>query len=227
METTRAALAEFVATFAVVLIAAGAAITGGFGLDTTGIALAYGFAVAFALAATAHLRAGQANPAITVALWVIGRASTGRAFIFVLAQAIGALAAGFLLRYIGPGTAFDAATGGTPAVVSGLPIGKAIVIEAVSTFLVVFVYIATVADARGARTRLGGLWVGLAVAATGLAFSAYTGVAINPARWFGPALASGDWTDWYVWLVGPFSGGIIAAVIYATAFLHDEPLETP
>lgn len=227
METARAALAEFVATFAVVLIAAGASITGGFGLDATGIALAYGFAVAFMLAATVHLRAGHANPAVTVSLWVIGRTSTARAVAFLLAQILGGVAAGLLLRYIGPETAFAAAAGGTPAVASGTATGKAIVIEAVSTFLVVFVYVATIADPRGARARLGGLWVGLAVAATGLVFVAYTGVAVNPARWFGPALASGAWADWFVWLVGPLSGGIIAAVLYATAFLHDEVLETP
>jgi glycerol uptake facilitator protein len=50
---------------------------------------------------------------------------------------------------------------------------------------------------------------------------------MNPARWFGPALATMDWADWYVWIVGPISGGIIAGVLYWSAFLKDEEPATP
>ena len=50
---------------------------------------------------------------------------------------------------------------------------------------------------------------------------------MNPARWFGPALASGSWDNWYVWIIGPIAGGIIAAVVYATVFLKDRELATP
>ena len=227
MDTTKAVVAELVGTFAVVLVAAGAAIAGGFGLDATGIALAYGFAVAFAVSATAHLGGGQANPAITVGLWVAGRLPNVRAVQLILAQLVGAVAAAFLLRYVNPGTAFEAASGGTPTVASGTAIGKAVVIEAVATFLVMFVYVATVVDPRGARSRLGGLWTGLAVAGMSLVFAPFTGSALNPARWFGPALASGTWSEGYVWLVGPIAGATLATVAYATLFLRDGVTETP
>lgn len=227
MGTTRSAIAELVATFAVVLVAAGAAVAGGFGLDANGTALAYGFVVAAVISSTAHLRAGQANPAVTLGLWVAGRIATGRAAALVLAQVTGAVAAASLLRYVAPGIAFDAASGGTPAVATGIAPGKAIVIEAVATSVVMFVYAATVIDPRGARARLGGLWVGFAVAAMALVFAPSTGAAVNPARWLGPAVLSGTWTDWYVWLVGPLSGAVLAAVAYASVFLHDEPLEPP
>jgi glycerol uptake facilitator-like aquaporin len=60
-----------------------------------------------------------------------------------------------------------------------------------------------------------------------MAFGPYTGAAMNPARWFGPALATMDWADWYVWIVGPISGGIIAGVLYWSAFLKDEEPATP
>ena len=60
-----------------------------------------------------------------------------------------------------------------------------------------------------------------------LAFGPYTGAAMNPARWFGPALASGDWANWYVWIVGPIAGGIIAGVLYWSVFLKDKEPATP
>jgi glycerol uptake facilitator-like aquaporin len=60
-----------------------------------------------------------------------------------------------------------------------------------------------------------------------MAFGPYTGAAMNPARWFGPALVSGEWANWFVWIIGPIAGGIIAAVVYATAFLKDREPATP
>jgi glycerol uptake facilitator-like aquaporin len=233
MQTARSAGSEFVLTFAVVLVGAGAAITGGFGLDATGIALAYGLITAAAIgsgagapaAAGAAGAAGQANPAITIALWVSGRVATGRAIASVLAQIAGAIAAGLLLRYVNPGAAFVAASGGTPAVASGTAAGKAIVIEATATFVLVFVYAATIASVRGGRTRTGALLTGIAVVALAMVFSPYTGAAMNPARWLGPALASGTWANWEVWLVGPIAGAIIGAVAHTVLVARDDALD--
>jgi glycerol uptake facilitator-like aquaporin len=60
-----------------------------------------------------------------------------------------------------------------------------------------------------------------------MAFGPWTGAAMNPARWFGPALATGEWTDWWVWIVGPIAGAIVAAVLYWTVFLRDKEPATP
>jgi glycerol uptake facilitator-like aquaporin len=226
VETTKAAVADLVGTFAVVFIAAGATITSGFGLDLTGVAFASGLAFAVLLSVSAHLETGMLNPAIALALWVVGRRSTPRTVIVVTAQVVGAVAAGLLLRYLVPGTAFDAAAGGTPAVASGMATGKAIVIEAVCAFVLVFVVFGALVDERGAG-GLGAAAAGLAVSFAIMAFGPFTGAALNPVRWFGPALASGTWADWYVWIVGPVAGGIIAAVLYATVFLRDRQPATP
>lgn len=227
MESTRAAIAELVATFALVFIGAGASITSGFGLDLTGVALAHGLVLAAMIVSTAHLGGGWVNPAVTVGLWVAGRLTTTRAVVLVAAEVLGAVAAGSLLRYLVPDAAFTSASGGTPAISSAIPAGKAIVIEAACTFFLVFAVFALVVDGRGPSKTAGAFAVGSVYAFGIMAFGPFTGAALNPARWLGPALASGVWDDWYVWIVGPVSGGIIAAVLYSVVFLRERDLATP
>lgn len=227
MATTRAAIAELIGTFAVVFVAAGASTSSAFGLDVVGIAIAYGAVVALMMTATGHLGGGHVNPALTVAVWVSGRLPTGRAGVLVASQLLGALLAGLLLRYVMPGAAFDQAAGGTPALSPGLQAGAAVVIEAVGAFVVVFAVFATRVDAWAPSPRIGGAWVGASIAALVLVFYPLTGAALNPARWFGPAAATGTWSDWFVWVVGPLSGGVIASVLYTTLLLRDQPPETP
>lgn len=228
MESTgRAALAESLATFGFVLIGAGAGVTAGFGLDLVGVALANGLALAVMVSTTAHISGGMVNPAVTVGLWISGKLSTPRAVTVVVAQLLGAVAAGLLVRYIAPGVAFEAAGGGTPALAPGVAAGRGIVIEAALTFLLMFTIFGTVVDPRSSSSRTAGLWIGLIVAVSVLAFGPYTGAALNPARWFGPALASGAWSDWFVWIVGPVAGAIIAGVLYPAAFLRRDEPATP
>lgn len=228
MESTgRAALAEFIATFGLVFIGAGAVVTAGFGLDLTGVALAHGLALAVMVSITAHISGGMVNPAVPVGLWISGMLSTPRAAVLVSAQLLGAVAAGFLLRYVAPGVAFEAAAGGTPLLASGIATGKGIVVEATMTFLLVFTVFATVVDPHGPCSKTAGLWIGLVLVFATLAFGPYTGAALNPARWLGPALASGTWSDWFVWVAGPLAGGIVAAVLYSAAFLRGAEPATP
>jgi glycerol uptake facilitator-like aquaporin len=84
-----------------------------------------------------------------------------------------------------------------------------------------------VLEDRGPSARASGLVAGLALTADALVFGPFTGAAANPARWFGPALASGTWADWYVWIVGPVAGGVIAAVLSSTVFAHDRRPAAP
>ncbi|MEX0743858.1 MAG: aquaporin [Actinomycetota bacterium] len=227
MESARAAVAELVATFALVFIGAGASITSGFGLDLTGVALAHGLVLAAMIASTAHLGGGLVNPAVSIGLWVAGRLTTTRAVVLVVAEVLGAVAAAFLLRYLIPETAFTSASGGTPLISSAVPAGKAIVIEAVCTFFLMFAVFALAADGRRPPAFTAAFVIGSVYAFCIMAFGPFTGAALNPARWLGPALASGSWSDWYVWIVGPVSGAVIAAVLYSALFLRDRSPATP
>jgi aquaporin TIP len=225
--TGKAAVAEFVSTFALIFIGAGAVIAVGLGLDLTGVALAHGLVLAIMVSVTAHVSGGHVNPAVTIGLWVAGKVPGGRAVVYIVAQLLGAVAAAFLLKYVVPTGLFDAAGGGTPALATEIAVGKGILIEAVTTFFLVFAVFGTAVDPRGPFSKTAGLTIGLVIAFDIMAFGPYTGAAMNPARWFGPALADGAWSDWFVWIVGPVAGGIIAAVLYSTVFLKDREPATP
>jgi aquaporin Z len=225
-QTGRAAVAEFIGTFALIFFGAGAIIATQNG-DLVAIALAHGLAIAIMVSMMAHLSGGVFNPAIQVGLWVTGKMSTSRSAVYIVAQMLGAVAAAYALKYIAPQPFFDGVTGGVPALAEGLATGKGVLIEALTTFFLVWAVFATAVDERGAFAKLGGLTIGLTITLDIFATGGLTGAAMNPARWFGPALATGTWTNWWVWLVGPISGAIIAAVAYWYLFLKGSERPTP
>ncbi len=227
-ETGRAAVAEFVATFALIFIGAGAVVLYANGrLDLTGVALAHGLVLAIMVSITAHISGGIVNPAIAIGLWVTGKLTSQRTLVYIVAELLGAVAAGLLLKYLVPSHLFDAAAGGVPALDRSIPAGKGALIEAAATFLLAFAVFGTAIDDRGPFAKTAGLTIGLVIAADILAFGPYTGAAMNPARWFGPAVAAGAWENWWLWILGPIAGSILASVLYWGVFLKDREPATP
>lgn len=224
----QAAVAEFVATFALVFVGAGAVVLHLNGvLDLTGVALANGLVLSIMVSITARVSEGVANPVVSLALWVTGRLRSERAVILIAAQILGAVTGALLLRALAPGQAWEAAAGGTPALADGYPAAKGVLVEAVTTFFLVFAVYGTAVDGRGPSVKTAGFTIGLVIAFDILAFGPYTGAAMNPARWFGPALAVGAWSDWYVWIVGPVAGAIAAGVLYWGVFLREREQAEP
>ncbi|MBI3647453.1 MAG: aquaporin [Actinobacteria bacterium] len=227
-DTAKGAVAEFVATFALVLIGAGAVILARNGqLDLTGVALAHGLVLAIMVSVTAHLSGGLVNPAIAIGLWVTGRLPSAKTVAFVVAELLGAVVAGFVLKYLVPGHMFGPAEGGVTALAPSIAPGKGVLIEAVTTFLLAFAVFGTAVDDRGPFSKTAGLTIGLVIAFDILAFGPYTGAAMNPARWLGPALAAGAWSNWWVWIAGPIAGSVIASVLYWGVFLKGKEPATP
>jgi MIP family channel proteins len=223
--------AEAIGTFLFVFVGAGAVITTGWiqDADTGGlvtVALAHGLALAVLVSAFGAISGGHFNPAVTAAVWITGRIEPVRAGLYVGAQLVGALAAGLALRSVFNDAAWQPAGLGTPSVLAGVGVVQAIVIEAILTIVLVFAVLGTAIDPRA--PKLGGLAIGLAVAADVLMGGPLTGAAMNPARWFGPAVASGSFADWYVWWIGPVLGAVVAALVYRY-LLEDraEPDVTP
>jgi len=231
METTwKAAVAEFVATFALIFIGAGSVIVAGVGgSGLVGGALAHGLVLALMVSITAHISGGHVNPAVTIGVWVTGKITSFRAVVYILAQLAGAIVGALLLRLVMPEELWriSGAPLGIPILAPGYGSGKGVLAEAILTFFLVFAVFGTAVDDRGPFSKTAGFTIGLVLAFDILAAGPLTGAAMNPARALGPELASGTWTDWWVYWVGPVAGGVIAGVVYWLAFLKDREPATP
>lgn len=213
-----ALVAEAIGTFLFFVIGAGAVImnaqTGG-EVGLIGIALAHGLTLAALGTAFAAVSGGQFNPVVTVALWLVGKVRTAEGIRYIVAQLIGAAAAGFALKLAFGGfdtgdSAWSIAGGGAPAVATGLTHITAIAIEAVLTALLVYAVLLTAVDKRA--PQMGALFIGGVIIADIMVGGPLTGAAMNPARWFGPAIAFGDLSEAVVYIVGPLVGAVVAAL---------------
>lgn len=235
METPIAeqAVAEFLGTLALVFVGAGAVAVLGPQLGdqaVVGIALAHGLVLAIMVSNLGHISGAHFNPAVTVGVWVAGRIGTLRGLVYVVAQLVGAAAGAGLLRWALPRTIWEQTALGLTQVnaAAGISDGKAVLIEAVLTSFLVFTVFAAAVDERGAFGKVAGLTIGLVLTMDILVAGPLTGASMNPARTFGPALVVGEWSDFWVYVAGPFAGGIIAASLYWLAFLRArEPTQAP
>lgn len=218
---TKALIAEFIGTFTLIFVAVGAiasnAMTGQM-LGLTGIALAYGLAVAVMVSATASASGGHLNPAVTFGAIITKRIDLLNGLSYIVAQCLGGIAAAYAIKVAMPEQVLMAVIYGIPVVTKGATITQALVTEIALTFFVVLVFFGTVIDNRG--PKVGGLFVGLTVAMGVMMGAATSGAAMNPARFIGPAIAAGGFENTWLYWVGPLIGGGLAAFIY-TYFLEE------
>jgi MIP family channel proteins len=214
--------AEFIGTFTLIFIGVGAihnAADPTAGVGLLGVALAHGLALAVMISATGGISGGHLNPAVTFGVLVGGKIKPLDALAYWVAQLAGGVAAGLLLVGLFGADGREIVAKGTPDLGQGTSPGTGIVIEMVLTFFLVFVVYGTAVDARA--PKIGGLAIGLTVALDILFGGPLTGAAMNPARTFGPALASGHWNNHYVYWIGPLAGGALAGLIYGRFLIKD------
>jgi len=219
--------AEGLGTFLFFVVGAGSIVVGTFAPDAApglvGVALAHGLALAVLVSSLGAISGGHFNPAVTFAVWVGGRITATTAALYVGAQLIGSVLAGLVLRAVFPEPAWAPSHIGTPGLASGLSPATGIGVEAILTVLLILAVFGTAIDPRG--PRIGGLAIGLAIAADILMGGPLTGAAMNPARWFGPAIASGFLDNWIVWVAGPLLGAGATAVVYRWLFAERQAEE--
>ncbi len=217
-------LAEFVGTFALIFIGAGsimtaAQLTGG-GYALIGIAAAHGFVIAVMVSALGHISGGHFNPAVSTALLITRKIKPVDWAAYVVVQLVGATVAALALSVIYNEVTKNATQLGTPSIGEAYSSGQALLVEGILTFFLVFTVMAVAVDGRGAFKMVAGLPIGFVIFFDILMGGPITGGAMNPARWLGPALVSGNWADAWVYIVGPVGGGVIAALIYEIVVLR-------
>jgi aquaporin TIP len=225
--TTRALAAEGLGTFFFVTIGAGAIIadaaSGGRG-GLVAIALAHGIALSVAVSIFGAISGGHFNPAVSLGLAIARKLAWDLVLPYWTAQLVGALLAGILLRIVFPAELATNVHVGAPALAAGYAATTATLLEAVLTFFLLLAVFGTAVSPSA--PRIAGFGIGLTVTADIFVGGPLTGAAMNPARHFGPAVASLFLDNWWVYWVGPLAGGALCGVIYR--FLFDvRPAEPP
>ncbi|MFL5182202.1 MAG: aquaporin [Microvirga sp.] len=218
-------IAEFLGTGCLVLLGCGAVAIGGFAptfpLGILPVALAFGLTVMAMIYAIGPISGCHINPAVTIGLVAAGRLEMAEAWRYMVAQLLGGIAGAVLLYLLLSGklAAYDLAKGGLgqngwgPTYGGGYGLVAAFLAEIIATFIFIFV-ILRVTGERGAG-HLAGLVVGLTLVLLHLPFVNVTGLSVNPARSFGPALVlRGDaLAQVWLFLIAPMIGGALAGVV--------------
>jgi len=204
---TKALTAEFVGTFALIFIGAGAGAIGAGGL--VGVALAHGLVLVAVAAAYGPISGAHINPAVTIALWFGRQIKAAEAAGYIVVQLLGGIAGAFVLRFVLGGT--GSGLGATVLAGNISPV-EGMAVEAVLTFFLVnTIYNTAVSGKAGNQAPVA---IGLTLAFCILMGGPLTGASLNPARTIGPAIASGNYADLWVYLVGPVIGGLAATLLY-------------
>ncbi len=213
-------VAEFIGTFALVFVG-GASIM--IARDTSSpaglleIAFAHGLILAVMISALMRI-SGHFNPAVTLGFLATRRISASMAGVYIIAQIIAAIVAAYVLKYTFPFSLFEATRGGGQSIALAISGGQAFALEAIATFFLVLVVFGTAVDSKA--PNIGGLAIGLTLGASILAIGPLTGGSLNPARSFGPAVASGVFEAQIIYWAAPITGGVLAALLYDFLFLR-------
>ena len=222
---TRALIAEFIGTLALVFFGClSIVIAQDRGGSLVTVALAFGLVLAVFVPVCIALSGAQFNPAVSIALTLIGKQDPMRTALYVLVQLLAAACgAGMVVLVMGREAAEAARVGASLGELSdkGLTL-RVFLLEAVMTFALVFVALATLA--RGPSKPLIGIAVGGIVAVCVVTGGPLTGASMNPARSFGPALY-GHWEMHWVYWLAPILGASLAAALVCRVLFPDETPE--
>jgi aquaporin Z len=226
-------VAELVGTFILVLFGCGTAVVAGDKVGILGIAFAFGFALVGAAYGIGPISGCHINPAVSLGVWTAGRMKTSDMIGYWVGQFAGAILAAWVLSVIVSGVA-----GGYSIHTSGLGqdgwgvgyqggygLTSAIVFEFVATLI--FVVVILGATQKAAPSGFAGLGIGITLVVIHIFGIHITGVSVNPARSFGPALLVGGQAMSQVWLflLVPSVAGIVAGLLFRIKALEaDEPM---
>jgi aquaporin NIP len=206
-------LAEMIGAFALVLAGTGAIVSNsvsGGALGHLGVALTFGLAIMTMIYATGHISGAHFNPGVTLAFALVRHFPARQVIPYIAAQVAGAILGSVAVRFLIAGGGNVAGLGTTHPSNGAL---SGVVLEGILTFILMFVIMAVATDVR-AVGQAAALEIGGTIGLDAVFAGPITGASMNPARSFGPALVSGDYTDLWLYVVGPIVGAALGALMY-------------
>jgi len=208
---SRRSAAEALGAFALVFAGCGAIITNterAGTLGSVGVSLVFGLVILAGIAAFGHISGAHFNPAVTASFFLTRHLPGRDAISYVGAQLAGATGAVLLLWVVWPTKPSNLG-----ATVPSIAVGRAVLVEGVMSALLMLVILSVATDTRAAGAPAA-IAIGATIALDALFGGPLTGASMNPARSFAPALVSGEWTDFWVYLAGPLVGAPLGAFAY-------------
>jgi len=225
----RAVIAEFFGTLSFVFFATGAVVIAA-KLDHSNppsvtsnlfVAFAQGFSLAVAIYSIAHVSGGHCNPAVTFALIVVRRIGLITGFFYIIAQLGGGIIASLFVKSI---TSFPLQGNLGATTLGATSVGPGYWIEVILTYVLVSTVFATAIDRVGFGI-LAPLAIGLSVFLDLVIGFTTTGGSMNPARSFGPAVIANQWSNHWIYWIGPLTGAVVAAFVQDLIFRSRPSLE--
>ena len=212
MKLIKKAVAEFIGTLVLVLVACGVASVTGCKFPQAGYvatALAFGLVFVAMAYSIGNISGCHINPAVSIAMLISGRMSVKDFFVYIAAQFAGAIAgAGILAYFVGSTDSLGQNSLFNDDLV------KSLVVEAVLTFIFVLAILGV--TSKKENSSVAGLVIGLSLVLIHLIGIPFTGTSVNPARSLGPALLVGGdaLANVWVFIAAPLVGGVLAALVY-------------
>jgi aquaporin Z len=216
--------AEFVGTFWLVLGGCGSAVLAAafpnVGIGLAGVSLAFGLTVLTMAYAIGHISGCHLNPAVSVGLWLGKRFPVKDLVPYIVAQVLGAIAAGGVLYIIASGkTGFDVHAGfASNGYGAHSPGGYTLLAAAVTEVVMTMMFLFVILGSTDKRCPIGfaPIPVGLCLTLIHLISIPVTNTSVNPARSTGVAVFAGGWAIAQLWLfwIAPIVGAAIGAVLY-------------
>lgn len=213
-------IAEFIGTFTLVLFGCGSAVLAGVdNVGQLGISLAFGGAIIAMAYGIGSLSGCHVNPAVSLAAFIAGRMNARDMVGYWVAQFAGALVAAGVLAVVSGQTGNLGQNGFGPDYLGGYTMQSALIFEIVMTALFVIVILGSTSEK--APAGFAGVAIGVTLAVIHIVGIQVTGVSVNPARSFGPAVIVGGDALSTLWLffVAPAIGAVIGALLYRVRLL--------
>jgi MIP family channel proteins len=216
--------AEGVGTFLLVFFICAVLSVGNAGvlqLDLAGLGMLHALTLGVLVYALAASSGAHFNPAITVAMLAIRQIRARDAAAYIAFQLAGGALAGLLVLLLFHHAGASVNYGATAIDAKVIPNASpwlGLIAEAAGTFMLMWAVMAVAVNPRGEK-HFAGLVIGGALGLAVMVFGPATGAGLNPARWLGPALVSGTYPDFWVFIVGPIAGALLAALGYRALVL--------